>query len=306
MRIATKQKKMKQSRAKQRALWLALISLVLVFFGLSFQRDEFSSRIFDGQRAFRDLEYQFSLGPRVPGSEAHAAQVEWMRVNLENLGWNVVIQEAAPLGENIYNLVAKRGEGDPLILIAAHYDTRAIADADPTPENQHLPIPGANDGASGVAVLMELARVLPGEMHNEIWLVFFDAEDGLNVPGWGLSLGSRAFVAQLDRQPEAVVVVDMIGDTDLSLPRDGLSNEELLSEIWAVAADLGYDDVFRNEIAYHMLDDHTAFNEQGIPAALIIDFDYPYWHTLEDDIDKVSADSLQIVGDTLLAWLLSK
>ena len=153
---------------------------------------------------------------------------------------------------------------------------------------------------------MEMARVIPSDFDKEIWLVFFDAEDGFNIPGWGLSLGAQSFVEQLNRKPEAVVVVDMVGDSNLELPKDGLSNEKLVSEIWAAASNLGYEDIFRDEIGYNMLDDHTPFNEQGIPAAVIIDFNYPYWHTLADDIDKVSAASLEIVGNTLLAWLMAK
>jgi hypothetical protein len=299
---------MKLSQSQRSSLLLATVSLVLVIVGLNYLDERKTTGGFDGNRAFKDLLHQVAFGPRVPGSESHADQLDWMKTNLEGMGWNVEVQESAPLGESIFNLVAKRGEGkgDPFVLLGAHYDTRPIADADPVTANQSLPIPGANDGASGVAVLMELARVIPANSEKEIWLVFFDAEDGFNIPGWGLSLGARTFVSQLNRNPQAVVIVDMVGDADLDLPIDGLSNEDLVNEIWALAADLGYENTFRNEIGYNMLDDHTPFNEQGIPAAVIIDFSYPYWHTLADDIDKVSADSLQIVGDTLLAWILSK
>jgi len=299
---------MKISPSKSKAILLAAVSIALVFVGLSFMTEVSSSKNFDGKRAFEDLLFQVALGPRVPGTKPHADQIDWMKTSLEGFGWTVSIQESAPLGNKIYNLVAKRGEGQggDFIILGAHYDTRRIADQDPVAANMSQPIPGANDGASGVAVLMEMARVIPRDFDKEIWLVFFDAEDGFNIPGWGLSLGAQSFVEQLNRKPEAVVVVDMVGDANLELPKDGLSNEHLVNEIWAAASNLGYEDIFRDEIGYNMLDDHSPFNEQGIPAAVIIDFNYPYWHTLADDIDKVSAASLEIVGNTLLAWLMVK
>jgi Zn-dependent M28 family amino/carboxypeptidase len=171
------------------------------------------------------------------------------------------------------------------------------------PQMRQQAVTGANDGASGVAVLLELARVLPEEAAQTTWLVFFDAEDQGNISGWDWILGSRLFAESLEQLPEAVVIVDMVGDANLQLPREGNSDEAVASEIWAAAAELGYADIFRDEIKYHMLDDHIPFIERGIPAVDIIDFDYPYWHTSEDTLDKVSAESLQVVGDALLSWL---
>jgi len=285
---------------KSKLLILAAAIILVLWWALTLtDKDE----NFNGERALLDLQYQVGLGPRVPGTEAHAAQLEWMGQALLKSGWNVEIHQSAPLGNTIFNLVAKKGISDDLIIIGAHYDTRPIADADPNPDNRSLPILGANDGASGVAVILELARVIPDNLDFEIWLLLFDAEDGHGIPGWELSLGAKTFVAQLTRRPEAVVIVDMVGDADLALPIDGSSNPDLVAEIWRVAAELGYEDIFQNEIGYYILDDHTPFNEAGIPAIDIIDFDYPYWHTLADTVDKVSAQSLQVVGDTLLAWL---
>jgi Zn-dependent M28 family amino/carboxypeptidase len=288
---------------KSKLFLIAAAATLLIWLALSLSS---APESFDAERAFKDLEYQVLLGPRIPGSDAHAAQLEWMGQTLVSAGWAVEIHKSAPLGNEIFNLVAKKGNSDSLIIVGAHFDTRPIADSDPNPENHNLPILGANDGASGVAVLLELARVIPENLDSEIWLVFFDAEDGFGIPGWGLSLGSKAFVVQLDRLPKAVVIVDMVGDAELALPIDGASNPELVAEIWAVAADLGYEDIFQNEIGYYIIDDHTPFNEAGIPAIDIIDFDYPYWHTLQDTVDKVSAQSLQVVGDTILAWLKTK
>jgi Zn-dependent M28 family amino/carboxypeptidase len=178
-----------------------------------------------------------------------------------------------------------------------------LADQDPDPNNRNQPVPGANDGASGVAVLLELARVLPESTPKSIWLVFFDAEDNGNIPGWDWILGSDSFVSELDVQPEAAIIIDMIGDSDLNIYREQNSDQDLTDEIWAVAEDLGYPEQFINTTKHQMIDDHTPFIRAGIPAVDIIDFDYPYWHTIQDTPDKVSAQSLQAVGDTLYAWL---
>jgi glutaminyl-peptide cyclotransferase len=259
---------------------------------------------FDGQRAYADVEYQVALGPRVPGSEAHAEAVEWMLASLDAAGWEAQVQDAEMMGHPIRNVVARRGNGSNWIIVGAHYDSRFWADEDPDPANHREPVPGANDGASGVAVLMELARTLPKDLDTEIWLVFFDAEDQGRIPGWDWILGSRAFVDALEAEPDVALVVDMIGDVDLNIYMERNSDLDLTQEIWAIAAELGYGDLFIPEFGYGMLDDHTPFIERGIPAVLIIDFDYPYWHTLEDTPDKVSPDSLQAVGDTISAWII--
>ncbi|OQX63222.1 MAG: hypothetical protein B5M51_05260 [Anaerolinea sp. 4484_236] len=191
------------------------------------------------------------------------------------------------------------------VILGAHYDCRIYADHDPDLSKRKQAVLGANDGASGVAVLLELARSIPKESAS-IWLVFFDAEDNGNIPGWDWILGSRAFVEGYEIAPQAVVIVDMIGDADLNIYKEKNSNPELTAEIWAQAAELGYEDVFIPEEKWGMLDDHTPFLEAGIPAMDIIDFDYPYWHTTADTTDKISAQSLQAVGDTILGWLKSR
>jgi Zn-dependent M28 family amino/carboxypeptidase len=155
-----------------------------------------------------------------------------------------------------------------------------------------------------VAVLLELARVLPKELDKQVWLAFFDSEDQGRLPGWDWIYGSRAFAEALEGTPDAVVILDMIGDADLNIPQERNSDPGLLQEIWAVAAERGHDGIFLPQPGYAMLDDHTPFLEKGIRAADLIDFDYPYWHTVADTPDKVSAESLFAVGDTVLHWLL--
>jgi len=168
-----------------------------------------------------------------------------------------------------------------------------------------LPVPGANDGGSGVAVLLEMARILPDDLPLPVQIVFFDAEDNGGIGDWDWILGSRAFVQQLKDPPEAAIIVDMVGDADLKIYKEHNSNVDLMEQIWEQARLLGYDEVFLPENKFSVLDDHTPFIEAGIPAVDIIDLDYPYWHTTADTAEKVSVESLQIVGDTLLAWILS-
>ncbi|MBK7451824.1 MAG: M28 family peptidase [Anaerolineales bacterium] len=260
---------------------------------------------FDGARAYIDVQTQVDMGPRTPGSEGHAQVREWMREELESAGWTVEFHESERLGHPIYNLIAKRSSEQPQIIFAAHYDTRFAADNDPDESKRTQPVPGANDGASGVAVLLELARTLP-ESTIPVWLVFFDTEDNGRIEGWDWILGSRAFVEEISIQPQAVVIVDMIGDADLNLYYEKNSDKTIRAEIWETAARLGYGNVFIQTEKHSMLDDHTPFLEKGIPAVDIIDFDYPYWHTTADTPDKVSPESLQAVGDTLWHWAASR
>jgi Zn-dependent M28 family amino/carboxypeptidase len=245
------------------------------------------------------------MGPRVPGTEGHAQIQEWIERELVSVGWQVEIQESEALGHPIENIVARRTDELPQIILGAHYDTRMHADSDPDPVQHANPVPGANDGASGVAVLLELARSLPEETV-PVWLVFFDAEDNGRIEGWDWILGSREFVANNSVQPRAAIIVDMIGDADLNIYKELNSNPELTDEIWTVASELGYESKFIPEYKHSMLDDHTPFIQAGIPAVDIIDFDYPYWHTVQDTPDKVSAESLDVVGETLFVWVVQQ
>jgi hypothetical protein len=260
---------------------------------------------FDGQRAYEDVKTQVAMGPRVPRLEGHAQIQAWIEEELVQAGWQVEIQESEALGHPIENIVARRVDEPPQIILGAHYDTRMHADKDPDPSQRTNPVPGANDGASGVSVLLELARSLP-EGTVPVWLVFFDAEDNGNIEGWDWILGSREFVANNPVQPRAAVIVDMIGEVDLNIYKELNSNPELTDEIWAVARELGYETKFIPEYKHSMLDDHTPFVQAGIPAVDIIDFDYPYWHTVQDTPDKVSAESLDTVGETLFIWVVQQ
>ena len=262
---------------------------------------------FNGDRAYLDVKAQVDLGPRTPGSPAHQAAIEYFTAELVKVGWKVTLQEAEYGGHPVKNVIAKRGEGRWLIL-GAHFDSRLAADQDPDPANHATPVPAANDGASGAAVLLELARSLPANLNQEIWLVFFDVEDQGNLPGWDWILGSSALAESLPETnlPEAVIIVDMIGDADLNIYMERNSDGDLTREIWNKAAELGYASIFIPEYKFAMLDDHTPFLRRGIRAVDLIDFDYPYWHTTQDTLDKVSAESLNSVGDTLFQWITTR
>ena len=264
---------------------------------------------FDGQRAYQHVLDQCALGPRPPGTPALRRTADYILSQLTASGWiteTQVFDYQGVAGQNIYG---KRGNG-PLLILGAHYDTRPIADRDPEPANRNAPILGANDGGSGVAVLLELARVLGGApLQNEVWLTFFDLEDSGEINGWPWGVGSQYAADHLTEKPQAVIVVDMVGDSDQQIYWEGNSDPALLRDIWAIAADLGYGQHFIPQYKYTIIDDHVPFREKGIPAVDLIDFDYPrpdlnYHHTLQDTCDKVSAAPLERVGRTLQQYVL--
>lgn len=288
---------MYNSTMKTLTIFLALLALILASCAPAAPAPP---PTFDGEFAYAHVLAQDAMGPRTPGSAAHARFIVYAQKEFEKQGWDVSLQETERMGHAITNILATRQERPPVLLMA-HYDSRFYADSDPDPANRSLPVPGANDGASGVAVLLELARVLPPDA--PVGLLLVDAEDQGNIEGWDWILGSRAFAEALDYHPEAVILLDMIGDADLNIYKERNSDPELTEEIWAAAKRLGYEQFFIPEYKYSVLDDHIPFVEKGIRAVDLIDFDYPYWHTIEDTPDKVSAQSLQIVGEVVLAWL---
>lgn len=259
------------------------------------------SQTFNAQRAMQDVTAQVTFGPRVPNSESHKQTIQYIQKELALAGWESNVLEQPINGHTAFNIMATRNTKEPVILFGAHFDSRLQADNDPNPANHNLPVPGANDGASGVAVLLEMARSLPDD-GTPCALLFIDIEDNGNLPGWDWILGSTAFAANMPLQPKAVVIIDMIGDADLNIYMEKNSDAELTAQIWQTAKKLGYELTFISETRHSVLDDHIPFIRQGLPAVDIIDLDYPYWHTTQDTPDKVSAESLEKVGKTLLAW----
>ena len=290
-----------------RLVWTLLISVAVV-------RPAAAVPAFDVERAWSYLEAQLEFGPRVPGTPEHQACANWMISSLREYADEVLphvfVFDDPYSDRNIQatNVRASFRPGlEPRIAIAAHWDTRPRADRD-DPEVAHLPIPGANDGGSGTAILLALAEILAENPPPVgVDLLFFDAED------WGQEgdpqhylIGSRRFVADFPRyRPRALVLLDLVGDADLRIPMEGYSLQaapSLTRMVFERAMALGLP-AFEPVRGQAVLDDHVPFLQAGIPAVNLIDFDYPYWHTLEDTLDKCSRDSLDQVG-TLVLHLL--
>jgi Zn-dependent M28 family amino/carboxypeptidase len=201
-----------------------------------------------------------------------------------------------------------RPEETRRIALAAHWDCRPAADRDPDPEKQSLPVPGANDSASGVAVLLTLAEIFASHAPPVgVDLLFFDGEDyGREGDPDHYLLGSRQFVVDFARyRPEALVLLDMVGDADLSIPMEGFSLQnasDLTRRVFTAAQRLGLP-AFVPQEGRALLDDHVPFLRAGIPAVDLIDFDYKPWHTTADLPDACSAESLGQVGRLMLALL---
>ena len=227
---------------------------------------------------------------------------EFIAKELEFSGWVIDYQNFIYEQQILTNIIAKSSNNSPEIIIGTHYDTRAFSDNESSISRRKTPVPGANDGASGTAVLLELGKTIKREDY-DIWLLFFDAEDQGNIDGWDWSVGAQYFVNQLEFLPNSVIIIDMIGDANLNIYKENSSTSSLVEAIWKEADKLGYESHFIQNYKYTIIDDHHPFIEKGIPACLIIDFEYPHWHTTEDTLDKISATSLEIIGNVLVSWL---
>jgi glutaminyl-peptide cyclotransferase len=261
---------------------------------------------FDGAAALRHLERLVAIGPRVAGSPGGARARAYIVGELKRLaGVQVEVKsfEAdTPQGRlTMANVVAVvPGRRPDVIMLAGHYDTKLF---------RQFRFVGANDGGSSAALLIELARRLAaGPRDYTYWLVWFDGEEAFQTWTDRDSLyGSRRLAADLARAkrlPRAMILVDMIGDRDLAIRREAHSAAWLTDIVWDAAGRLGYGRHFLRD-AIPVEDDHVPFMRAGVPATLLIDFDFPPWHTAEDTLDKVSADSLAVVGHVLLEALPS-
>ncbi len=259
------------------------------------------------QTLWNHLEAICAIGPRPPGSPA----LQKLRIYIKEVGKKFAdeIREQEftfqkPGGPSVrmvnIELVFHGQKKKAPLLLGAHYDTRPFADKETSPLAQRLPILGANDGGSGTAVLLALAQYLHAHKpERPVRLVFFDGEDYGAEGSSDYFLGSKHYAAQLqttDRTqwPYCVLIIDMVGDKDLEITRETYSAENaswLLKIIFDTAHQMKITP-FQAKPKYTVRDDHLPFIKIGVPAAVLIDFDYPHWHTLQDTLDKCSAESL--------------
>ena len=270
-------------------------------------------REFDGERAFGFLQQQLAFGPRIPGTPGHERAGDWILTQLRADADAVVIQAFTHVTRrgdvlHLRNFLARFRPALPeRVLFLAHWDTRPHADQSANLGAQRLPVPGANDGASGVAVLLGVAGALKRPPAMGVDLLFVDGEDyGDFADSTDVLIGSRYFAAHQPPgyPPLYAVLFDMVGDKSLDIYYEGNSQTaapEVVDRVWRTAHDLGYDRYFLPGTKHTLVDDHVPLQRAGIHAIDVVDFDYPFWHTTEDTIDKVSAASLQIVGDVAVA-----
>jgi len=268
--------------------------------------------VFNETLAFEYLKAQCSYGPRNPGSQGHRQCLNFLVQELRKSADAVVEQPFMHTDirtrktHTLTNVISSFGTQGERILLCAHWDTRPWADRDPDPKNHDKPLLGANDGASGVAVLLEVARLL--RLHpppRGVDIVFFDGEDSGeygNDESW--CLGSRYFARnkRFDYHPKYGILIDMVGETNLHLPVEVNSQThapDLVDRVWKKAEKLNLP-AFDRSRGPEIIDDHLELLYVGIPTIDIIDFDYPHWHTLQDTEDKCSPESLGIVGTLLL------
>ncbi len=271
---------------------------------------------FQADRALAHVSTQLAFGPRIPGTEGHAAQLAWMIEWLATRGAEVILDrfdytttggELLPLTNVLarFNTTAERR-----LLLLAHWDTRPTSDRSPDPADYDTPLPGANDGASGTAVLLELASLFQAQAPTiGVDLLLVDGED-YGPETVDMFMGSKRFADTQENVWAYAVLVDMVGDADPEFPIEGYSFQyapEVAQQVWSVAHDLGYQNYFPERVGPPITDDHLPLNEAGIRTINIIDFVYgpntkpggQYWHTTDDTMANISAFTLGMVGEVL-------
>ncbi len=297
----------------------ALIVVLLVSLGcVQAQTPARTAPAFDGARAHDHVRQLVAIGPRVAGTPGAKQARDYITAQMKAIGLTVdeqAFEATTPAGPaKMVNLRVTISGGDPStgsgqapstgsgqgrLIVAGHYDTKRF---------REFTFVGANDGGSSTALLIELARVLKDRQNAlPIEILFLDGEEAVvEWQGTDHTYGSRYYVEAARKagtlsRIAALVLVDMIGDRDLRISRESNSTPWLTDIIWSAAKRLKRPEFLERETAIE--DDHLRFLEAGVPAVDIIDLDYPAWHTADDTLDKVSAESLQVVGDVLLAAL---
>ncbi len=287
----------------------------------SADKSEKKRTAFDGERALAHVKAQIDFGPRPAGSKASEKTGAYIKKELESYGLKTtfdIFTPNTPQGKvKMTNIIAELpGETSEIVIIASHYDTKYFKD---------FTFVGANDGGSSTGALLEMARVMAAESaagkpkrRFTYQFVFFDGEEAFCLDwdecldGLDNTYGSRHMVDRLKKEKrldriKAMILLDMVGDKDLKLPRDDNSSRQIVDAIWGTARELGHERHFPNE-NQSMTDDHTPFLEAGVSAVDLIDFEYgveenTFWHTEQDTFDKISARSLEIVGEVVLQSL---
>jgi glutaminyl-peptide cyclotransferase len=273
-------------------------------------------REFDGTLAFRYIETQVGFGPRVPGTDAHRRMGDWLDSLLRERADTVIVQSwnHVTAGRDtlpLRNFIARfNPSAEKRLLLLAHWDSRPTSDS-PRSRDSTKAVLGANDGGSGVALLLGIADVLKRSPPTAgVDLLLVDGEDYghfTDAPA-DVLIGSRYYGAHQAAGPKPLyaVLFDLVADKDLQLYQEGNSlvgAPEVVELVWATAKELGYGGYFISSPRHTLIDDHLELQKAGIRAIDVVDFDYPAWHTTEDTIDKVSAASLQIVGDVAIALI---
>ncbi len=292
---------------------MKILTLILSLFLITLSNAQ--SPAFDQDQAFAYLEKQCSFGPRNPSSDGAKECLKWFETTLRNFGAEVYLQrfeaDEALTGVNreLTNVIGYMpGESGLTLMLCAHWDTRVHANLDPDPEKRKTPIAGANDGASGVAVLLEIARIASEHQPpRHLLIALWDGEDmGRASYAEEFALGSKYWAAhQIPEPVDEAILLDLIGDADLEIPIEPYSDvnaPDLRRQLWSIADRLELS-AFVDWSGPSVFDDHVRLIRVGIPAVNLVDFDYSYWHTVEDTPDKCSPESLGQVGRLLVGYI---
>jgi len=322
-------------------LSLYLLAVVMLFYSCSTtKKSQQNSQpvvniVFDADSAYAFCAAQCAFGPRTMNSEAHEKCSQWIQQQFRQYGYQITLQQADLKGYDgtvlkSTNIIASSAKRDiPRVMLCAHWDSRPWADNDPDSTNWRKPVMGANDGASGVAVMLEVARLMAQHDSARVAVDFicFDAEDW-GVPQWeddvdgdSWALGAQHWAEhykELGVKYQYGILLDMVGGQGAKFYREGLSMQhasQLVDKVWQAASAAGYSSFFLNESGGYVTDDHLPVNEKaGVPCIDIINH-YPdceqssfgpTWHTVYDDIQHIDKNSLQAVGQTLIQLIYSE
>lgn len=317
-----------------RIILCALSALVLMACGGKKSAQE-QQPMFSADSAYAYVQAQMAFGPRVPNGDGHTRCAVYLIEKLREAGAYVELQKGempdySGRQQKIFNIIGHfnmEAQGQP-ILLCAHYDTRPWCDEEEDYMDRYMNVPGANDGASGVAVLLEVARQLGlsadsayatfGMYKQPVDIVFFDCED-MGTPTFYTGaqrentwcLGSQLWAAQNEVPYQFGILLDMVGAPDATFPREFYSSQYAANyqeKVWRAAGELGYGRYFSNLVSYPITDDHFYVNTiAGVPCVDIIHYDAnglsgfaPWWHTREDDMRNISAETLMAVGRVVL------